>query len=92
MDNIRRSALIYSILIMMFIVSCKGEAKSAEQDGDFKIEFLFEKDGCNVYRFQDGGRAIYWANCSGNIQSNNYQSTGKSGYTARVETFTTNTP
>lgn len=76
------------LLAVVFLSSCKGDAKESIQDGDFKIDFLFEKDGCKVYRFKDGGRYIYWSNCSGNMQSNYYQSTGKSGYTVKMESFT----
>jgi hypothetical protein len=35
----------------MSLTSCKGS--------DFKIEFLFEKDGCKMYRFKDRGRLFY---------------------------------
>jgi hypothetical protein len=75
-------------LILIFLLSCKGEAKEVHQDGDFKIEFLFEQDGCKIYRFKDSGRYIYWTNCSGNIQSNYHQQAGRSGYTVRMESFT----
>ena len=76
------------LLAVVFLSSCTGNAKESIQDGDFKIDFLFEKDGCKVYRFKDGGRYIYWSNCSGNMQSNHYESTGKSGRTVRMESFT----
>lgn len=78
-----------SLLVMVvFLTSCAGDAKESTQDGDFKIDFLFEKDGCKVYRFKDHSRYIYWSNCSGHMQSNFYQSTGKSGYTVRMESST----
>ena len=75
-------------LLVIFMSSCANDAKESFQDGDFEIEFLFEKDGCKVYRFYDGGRYVYWSNCSGRIQSDYYQSTGKSGHTVRMESFT----
>ncbi len=79
--------LISVLLIIVLLTSCNGEAKESTQDGDFKIELLFEKDGCKVYRFMDGGRYIYWSNCSGNIQSNYYKSYGKTGSSVRMESF-----
>lgn len=73
------------LLVLVLLSSCKGDSKESIQNGDFKIEFLFEMDGCKVYRFKDGTRYVYWSNCSGNIQSRHYQ--GKSGY-VNVETLT----
>lgn len=87
----KTAIVVYAMLAAVFLSSCAGDAGDAKesiQDGDFKIDFLFEKDGCKVYRFKDSGRYIYWSNCSGNMQSNYYQSTGKSGYTVRMESFT----
>lgn len=31
----------------------------------YEIEFLFEYDGCKVYRFQDGSTWVYYTNCRG---------------------------
>ncbi len=76
------------IFILVILTSCMNESKETIKDGDFKIELLFKKDGCNVYRFRDGGRYIYWSNCSGNMQSNYTQSSGKSTTTIRMESFT----
>ena len=81
MKNLKNKAN-YSIYILLFLgmTSCKGDAKNSIQDGDFKIEFLFEKDGCKMYRFKDGSKYIYWSNCDGRTEYYYYQSTGKSGY------------
>jgi hypothetical protein len=73
--------------LVVFITSCAGEAKESVTDGDFTIELLFEKDGCNMYRFRDKGRYIYWSNCQGNTQYN-FKSNGKNGRTVHVESFT----
>ena len=86
------SYAIYTLLacVLLTLMSCIGNAKSTVQDGDFKIEFLFEKDGCKMYRFQDGGRYIYWSNCDGSTKYSYYQNTGKSGYTSYQESLTSN--
>ena len=83
---------LYAVLACVFIslTSCKGDAKTAVQDGDFKIEFLFEKDGCKMYRFKDGGRYIYWSNCNGRTEYSYYQSTSTSGYTVYEQSVTSN--
>ncbi|CAM1372672.1 Probable lipoprotein precursor [Tenacibaculum litopenaei] len=53
------------LLAFGLFIACKGEAKETEQVGDFKIELLFEKDGCKMYRFKDGKRYVYWSDCRG---------------------------
>lgn len=94
MTNLRNklSYALYTLLACVFLTltSCKGDAKTTVQDGDFKIEFLFEKDGCKMYRFKDGGRYIYWSNCDGRTEYSYYQSTGKSGYTVYEQSVTSN--
>ncbi len=32
---------------------------------DYKVDYLFEHDGCKVYRFYDRGNYIYFTNCNG---------------------------
>jgi hypothetical protein len=66
-----------------------NEAQEVTHSGDFNVELLFEKDGCKVYRFEDGSRYIYWSDCSGKMQSDTYHSTGKSsGYIEHMESTT----
>jgi hypothetical protein len=37
----------------------------AENNKTYKVEYLFEHDGCKVYRFWDRGQYIYFTNCNG---------------------------
>jgi hypothetical protein len=32
---------------------------------DYRVEFLFEHDGCRVYRFLDNGYYVYFTTCTG---------------------------
>ena len=32
---------------------------------DYEVSFLFEYDGCKVYRFLDHGYTVYFTNCTG---------------------------
>ena len=86
--NTKISHIAYLLLVAVFISSCKEEAQSTIQNGNFKIEFLFEQNGCKMYRFQDGGRYIYWSDCQGKIQSDYSQSTGKGTTTHHFESIT----
>jgi len=31
----------------------------------YQVEYLFEHDGCKVYRFEDKGNWVYFTNCQG---------------------------
>lgn len=31
----------------------------------YSVSYLFEHDGCKVYRFLDNGNAVYFTNCNG---------------------------
>ena len=31
----------------------------------YNVEYLFEHEGCKVYRFRDGGYYVYFTNCNG---------------------------
>lgn len=33
----------------------------------YKVEYLFEHDGCKVYRFHDMGHYVYFTNCQGDV-------------------------
>ncbi len=49
---------------VLWLASCQGEAESVSKKVDYQVEFLFEQDGCKVYRFFDG-RTVYFSDCSG---------------------------
>lgn len=76
--------------VVFCLISCAGDAKETVQNGNFKVELLFEQNGCKMYRFHDGGsRVVYWADCSGKVNSDYTTSTGKSTITHHEETITT---
>jgi len=37
-----------------------------ENNQTYEVEYLFEHEGCKVYRFRDDGRFVYFTNCTGN--------------------------
>lgn len=60
------------ILILLFclcLVACHEKAQTdvTSSNGDFKVELLFEVDGCKVYRFYDWGYK-YFSSCNGLVQ------------------------
>lgn len=68
----KRTAFYFSIILLSIVmVSCytqKPLEKSAPDNNEtYKVEYLFEHDGCKVYRFHDRGNYIYFTNCTGNV-------------------------
>lgn len=57
-----KKLLLFAMVLLL--ASCMGEPQSVSKKGDYKVEFLFEQDGCKVYRFYDG-RTVYFSDCSG---------------------------
>lgn len=78
--------LVLILIVSLVIFSCVEEPKSSTQIGNFENEFLFEVEGCKMYRFQDGSRYIYWSDCRGKIQYD-YTTGGKHSTNVRGETI-----
>ena len=66
------------ILALLILSGCvrEGIRKEITNNAEFELTLLFEKDGCKVYRFYDGGYYRYFTNCKGSVQWN--ESCGKS--------------
>lgn len=81
-----------TLTVLMFILivllnGCLGESKEVVEDGDFKIELLFEKDGYKMYRFKDNGRYIYWSvpvDKIGNVRVQNDYTVSQGKHTKKV--------
>lgn len=41
----------------------------ADNNRTYTVEYLFEHDGCKLYRFMDNGNYVYFSNCNGNVTS-----------------------
>ena len=75
------------IILILILISCTGKSKESTKEGEFELDFLFEKNGCKIYRFYDVGRYIYWSNCAGNMQYNFMQNQFS---TEKMQSFTNN--
>ena len=53
--------LVATLMLGFSLTSCEKPAQSKEKipNTEFELEYLFEKDGCKMYRFYDGMRYIY---------------------------------
>lgn len=59
--------LVPVAFLLIFLSACSRKGTSVEvrspSGENFYVRFLFEKDGCRVYRFVDGG-TYYYSTCN----------------------------
>ena len=65
-----------SILIAVFTLffSCKVIQKPVSRvvpsdNATYTVDYLFEHEGCKVYRFVDHGNYVYFTNCNSDVTS-----------------------
>lgn len=74
------SGFFLLLIVSCCSLSCTSQipvSKSTpENNKTFRVDFLFEHDGCKVYRFNDNGYRVYFTNCNGEVTSMESDSTG----------------
>ena len=80
--------LLLAISIVFFSCAKKEQATENTSNSNINVEFLFEKEGCKVYRFYDNGHAVYFTDCKGRTEYNYTTTTGKSSQSHRVQNET----
>lgn len=65
--------------LLLMLVGCGADPVSTKptNNKNIKVDFLFENEGCKVYRFSDGGETIYYAHCGGSATTTWEHSCGK---------------
>ena len=67
---IKSFTLLLSIGCLISCVTQRPISKLAPGNNEtYKVEYLFEHDGCKVYRFMDYGHFIYFTNCNNSVLS-----------------------
>lgn len=82
-----KKVFLFTIICLLISwTSCNSQIPIAEQipqnNETYTIEYLFEHDGCKVYRFLDLGNWVYFTNCGGDVTAISNDST-----TTRVSTL-----
>lgn len=71
MKKLLNSALL--LLAIASIYSCSFQRPISQMTPDnnqtYLVEYLFEHDGCKVYRFRDDGNYVYFTNCGNSVTS-----------------------
>lgn len=66
-------------LILFGLASCNINkplaSDKAQNNKTYTVDYLFEQDGCKVYRFNDDGRYVYFTNCTGEVSTAKTDST-----------------
>lgn len=82
---------IFIILTLIVITSCKQEPIQEDKtnNNQYKMVLMFEYDGCKFYKFYDFGRAVYWTDCRGKIETVYTETSGKVNDEIRIQNETT---
>lgn len=76
--------LLIIIVISIFSSCYSGKpltSNPSENNSTYKVEYLFEHEGCKVYRFYDRSSYIYFTNCTGNATAISNDSIKTTRYT-----------
>lgn len=61
------------IVVSVSLFSCFSQiplsSSPSENNKSYQVEYLFEHEGCKVYRFLDHGHYVYFTNCKGDVTS-----------------------
>lgn len=88
-----KKIILLFVSVIFLLVSCnenKGiNVPKSESINEIKVENLFVVDGITVYRFYDGGRAVYFTNkkCEVKAFHDEYDPATKTTKTKVVETL-----
>jgi hypothetical protein len=57
------------LLVILAFTSCSISqplsSEPSQNNVTYTVQYLFEHDGCKVYRFYDRGNYVYFTNCRG---------------------------
>ena len=64
-----KNRLLFPLLSLCLLSGCMPsrpiETQIPKNNKTYEVEYLFEHDGCKVYRFNDMGTWVYFTNCRG---------------------------
>ena len=72
MKSANRVILVAIFSVILFsCVSTRNPVATSLPDNNksYKVDYLFEHEGCKVYRFWDMGNYVYFTNCVGEVTS-----------------------
>lgn len=70
MPHFQMKKLFFLAITTIFTACQVGMPITVEppkNNNTYNVEYLFEHEGCKVYRFRDRGQYVYFTNCKGEI-------------------------
>jgi hypothetical protein len=65
--------ILFLLVVISALSSCSYQRPiqkiAPENNKTYSVYYLFEHDGCKVYRFQDMGSYVYFTNCNSDVTS-----------------------
>jgi len=82
----KKVSIIIALSLIVLLNSCveDGISTTQTQNQNFTVDFLFENDGCKVYRFKDADRYIYYTSCTGQTTETHLVNSGKHSTVRKV--------
>lgn len=69
--------ILFAVIFLTSCYSTRPLIGTIESGSRYNVDFLFEHDGCKVYRFYDMGNYVYFTNCMGDITAIKNDSTNE---------------
>jgi len=71
--------VVAAAVVCLALAACEGKplAQAQTENAEFQVAFLFEHDGCRVYRFRDAGYRHYFTDCRGSTATTHARLIGK---------------
>ena len=68
-----KTTIVLAIVCLFAFSSCFTQvplySQKPKDNGTYSVDYLFEYEGCKVYRFFDNGNYVYFTSCSGDVTS-----------------------
>lgn len=82
----------FCMIAVLVLAGCTADPVRSDRtnNADLDVSTLFDYDGCRMYRFEDGGRFIYFARCGSDVRTSwgETHSNGKTAYTTNHDVQT----
>ena len=80
MKRILLSVIVVACCLIAFTACYVGTplvTSNAENNRTYEVDYLFEHEGCKVYRFYDNGNYVYFTNRAGEVTTIKNDSTDR---------------
>lgn len=69
----KKQVSLLSVTVLFLLSGCYMgvplKIEPAANNSSYQVDYLFEHDGCKVYRFYDQGRYVYFTNSQGTVSA-----------------------